>query len=71
VLQRLNAHLSAKYMASIAHGTPSAVPDVRSRASLAGNERLRQYFQDRLSVRFGAWSPEQIAQILKIDFPDD
>jgi IS30 family transposase len=71
VLQRLNAHLLAQYLASIAHGTPSAAPDVRSRASLVGNEPLRQYLQDRLSVRGGAWSPEQIAQILKIDFPAD
>jgi len=39
-------------------------------SKLAGDERLREYVQDRLSGP-GRWSPEQIARRLQLEFPDD
>jgi IS30 family transposase len=37
-------------------------------ARLAGNDRLREWVQARLSER---WSPEQVSVMLKAEFPDD
>jgi IS30 family transposase len=37
---------------------------------LAGHERLRAYVQDKLSCA-ERWSPEQISNRLRLDFPDD
>jgi len=43
----------------------------RPKASkLAGNDRLRDYVQAKLSGK-GRWSPEQISRRLLLDYPDD
>jgi IS30 family transposase len=39
-------------------------------SKLAGNERLREHVQDKLSGP-GRWSPEQITRRLELDFPED
>jgi IS30 family transposase len=39
-------------------------------SKLAGDERLREYVQDKLSGP-GRWSPEQITHRLELEFPDD
>ncbi|MYS85347.1 IS30 family transposase [Streptomyces sp. SID5474] len=89
------------YRASVAQWKAELVARRPKTAKLAGNERLREYVQDRLSGRVHrpdgtpvpgpgtarwkgrnkphrqdrrwvtAWSPEQIAHRLEVDFPED
>jgi transposase, IS30 family len=57
-----------KYSPNAAQRRADANAARPKRAKLAGNERLREQVQDRLTKEH---SPEQISARLKADFPDD
>ena len=61
------------YRASTAQWKAEIAARRPKQAKLAQNLRLREYVQNRRADRSWstAWSPEQIAHRLRIDFPDD